>query len=597
MSVRAERIVAMARGLQIRASSVSAQPSWRGLDVAISGLRIERSMESPSTRPAALASSVENEGESGPGRLDVGSIPIHVRSLNPVVMMSDEGRLTLDELAITVDSTGQLRATFSAEATNDTFSSRTKGPLQARPVRGWTEWTVGGKVQFRDAPGLLVQATLSPTRAWVHFAADGGDSLELVGERTTREERLHVQARGFPLHTLGLTDWLGEHGVGVATASLSGELELVRERGWRLHVEDLRAPGFTLTEPSLARQPVTLGELSIHGDVWFESLQHLEGQLLLSQGAVSAQVEGSMRDDRVHVHAALASLQCQALFDALPSELVGPLEGTQLRGNIEGDLEMSFAMNSSREQQPGSIHVDFPFFERCEVAHDAPAVDVSALAGPYRHTFIDATGREQERVMALGASGFAPIGSIERVAAAFVTLEDGRFWRHDGFDLEQIERAWWHNLSERRLARGASTITQQTARNLYLGLDRSFSRKLQEAMIAARLEAVLTKARILELYLNVIELGPGIHGVEAASQAYFGKPARSLTTLEAIHLASLAPAPRPLFERFRNDDVDAAWLEQLRTQARRMHLHGFIDRDELARAYQERLRLKIRDHS
>jgi len=159
-----------------------------------------------------------------------------------------------------------------------------------------------------------------------------------------------------------------------------------------------------------------------------------------------------------------------------------------------------------------------------------------------------------------------PLDSIApTMAVAAMTGEDAKFWEHDGIDYEAIRKAlgyrradfdWqdprdraamWKALGrawERREAlRGASTITQQLAKNLYLSPSRNPLRKVKEAITAWRLERVLGKRRILELYLNVAEMGTGIWGAQAASEAYFRKPAARLTRSEAAALAGLLPFP------------------------------------------------------
>jgi monofunctional biosynthetic peptidoglycan transglycosylase len=129
---------------------------------------------------------------------------------------------------------------------------------------------------------------------------------------------------------------------------------------------------------------------------------------------------------------------------------------------------------------------------------------------------------------------------------AVLVAEDSAFWQHEGIDLDQIRESMEVNWERREFARGASTITQQLAKNLYLSPSRNPVRKLRELFIARRLEAVLSKRRILELYLNVIEWGDGIWGAEAAARAYFHKPAAALTTREAALLAAAIINPRAL---------------------------------------------------
>jgi monofunctional glycosyltransferase len=127
---------------------------------------------------------------------------------------------------------------------------------------------------------------------------------------------------------------------------------------------------------------------------------------------------------------------------------------------------------------------------------------------------------------------------------AVLVAEDSAFFDHEGIDLKQIKAVLEANWEEGKFSRGASTITQQLAKNLYLSPSRNPVRKLKELLITRRLEAALTKRRILEIYLNVIEWGDGIFGCEAASRAYFGKPASALTADEAALLAGAIINPR-----------------------------------------------------
>ena len=126
---------------------------------------------------------------------------------------------------------------------------------------------------------------------------------------------------------------------------------------------------------------------------------------------------------------------------------------------------------------------------------------------------------------------------------AVVAAEDNLFCQHWGFDLPALEGEL-AALREGRRARGASTITMQTAKNLFLWPDRSLTRKVLEAWFTPQIELLWPKRRILEVYLNIAELGPGIYGAEAAARAYFGKPAADLSPREAALLAAVLPSPR-----------------------------------------------------
>jgi monofunctional biosynthetic peptidoglycan transglycosylase len=126
---------------------------------------------------------------------------------------------------------------------------------------------------------------------------------------------------------------------------------------------------------------------------------------------------------------------------------------------------------------------------------------------------------------------------------AVLIAEDDKFFEHEGFDWESMRKALDANIKKNRVLRGGSTITQQLAKNLFLSSEQSIWRKLREAAIAWKLESELSKKRILELYLNVIDWGNGIYGAEAAARSWFSCPASGLTLSQAIRLASIISNP------------------------------------------------------
>ncbi len=129
------------------------------------------------------------------------------------------------------------------------------------------------------------------------------------------------------------------------------------------------------------------------------------------------------------------------------------------------------------------------------------------------------------------------------ITKATVASEDARFFSHEGLDWEEINNALHGSLRQGTFTRGASTITQQVAKNLYLSEDRSLLRKAREALLAWRIEKTLSKKEILTIYLNIAEWGNGIFGVEAAARTYFNKPASNLNLAESCILAAMLPNP------------------------------------------------------
>jgi monofunctional biosynthetic peptidoglycan transglycosylase len=154
--------------------------------------------------------------------------------------------------------------------------------------------------------------------------------------------------------------------------------------------------------------------------------------------------------------------------------------------------------------------------------------------------------------------------------------EDGAFYQHQGYDLEEIKQSFLKNWEKGSFIRGGSTITQQLAKNLYLSTSRNPLRKLNEFLIARRIEEELTKRRILEIYLNVIEWGQGIYGAEAASRTYFNSSAKELGIREAVLLAAMIPNPR----RMTPSRVSGQLRYRFQMILARMHQYHHISSEE-----------------
>ena len=170
-----------------------------------------------------------------------------------------------------------------------------------------------------------------------------------------------------------------------------------------------------------------------------------------------------------------------------------------------------------------------------------------------------------------------PIGRISHyLRAGVVYAEDYNFYRHDGVDWAALEHAVESDLEKGQLAIGGSTITQQLAKNLYLSPSRSFFRKLREMLIAFSLEDHLSKQRILELYLNVVEWGDGVFGAEAAARHWFGHSAQTLTPAEAARLAIALPNPIKRAPSVRDPDLTKKAVRILQL----FRMQGLIDAEQ-----------------
>ncbi len=196
-----------------------------------------------------------------------------------------------------------------------------------------------------------------------------------------------------------------------------------------------------------------------------------------------------------------------------------------------------------------------------------------------------------ERIMILGGREAVPLSRVSPdFIQAVIATEDHRFWDHHGLDKLRTLKALYITLFEPGEIQGASTITQQLAKNLFFSYQRTFMRKFRELLVALQIEAQYSKREILEAYLNQIPFGVGAHGIEQASQAFFGKPASDLNLAESALLAGLPKSPTR-YNPFLN--YDRARSRQ-RVVLSRMVQVGYISRDEAERAASDELRLQAR---
>ena len=183
---------------------------------------------------------------------------------------------------------------------------------------------------------------------------------------------------------------------------------------------------------------------------------------------------------------------------------------------------------------------------------------------------------------------WVPYGEIsEHLKKAVLISEDASFFSHAGVDVKELQEALKKDWETGSFSRGGSTITMQLAKNLYLNPSKNPLRKAKEIIIAWQLEQALSKRRIFEIYLNVVEWGPNFYGAEAAARHYFGKPAIKLDILEAATLAALLPSPRNSREK------NLTYRRNLILG--RMATVGYLSTEELNRAKQTSMVRKIAD--
>lgn len=177
--------------------------------------------------------------------------------------------------------------------------------------------------------------------------------------------------------------------------------------------------------------------------------------------------------------------------------------------------------------------------------------------------------------------GWTTLNQISKYGKwAIILSEDWSFYNHEGIDFSELKKAVDESLKEKKLVRGASTISQQLVKNVFLSHSRSLWRKAHEMILTYRMEKIVPKAKILEVYFNVIEFGPGIYGIRQASWHYFKKSPSELNPREASFLAMLLPGPKTYYISFRKKSLTAFARSRVKNNLRKLKWGKIINEDE-----------------
>jgi membrane peptidoglycan carboxypeptidase len=260
----------------------------------------------------------------------------------------------------------------------------------------------------------------------------------------------------------------------------------------------------------------------------------------------------------------------------------GRLQGTALSGVLGVDMRLVID-GACPESSDVAIEVD-----ASALSVDWCPVGVSRLRAGGSCEMHDSWGNR--RTIDLDPSSNASFVTLDSMPREFEALlccaEDGEFRRHSGFSPDHIRSSLIANLSSGQFVRGASTITMQLARNLFLSRERTLSRKLQEVFLTWMLERALSKDRMLEIYANIVELGPDVFGFPEAAGYYFGSRIQDLSPRQLAFLVSILPGPRPYHRFFERGSVPAYWEEYLDVLLRGAGNRGALtsEEEESARA-------------
>ena len=352
----------------------------------------------------------------------------------------------------------------------------------------------------------------------------------------------------------------------------------------RVHLEPGDAPGrldvsgdlfvedFGIQHPGVAREPIDGLTVSLDGRAMIDLAQRrvatsgLNWQINGIPFSVAGWVERTTDHTSMDLSLNVPPFTCDGALRSMPAPVTGIASTLGLSGTVGGGAHL--AIDTRRLSD---TTFDYTVRDGCQVAYSGWNVNVRRFAEPFVQRVQEPGGRVRAFVTGPGSPAWVPIEAIPpNMLGAVVHREDGSFYQHHGFSSGEIRGAFVRNVSEGRFAYGASTISMQLAKNVFLAREKTLVRKLQEVVLTWWIEQSLEKSAILELYLNVVEFGPGIYGVGPAARFFFGREPRELTPLQAIYLATLLPAPIPRFAIFQRGAPSPDTVARLRAIARGM---------------------------
>lgn len=418
-----------------------------------------------------------------------------------------------------------------------------------------------------------VELSLSPK------ADASGTPLEFKLSLPLERGDVHAQLRGGPvsLRSLGVRE--GDFGllaVQAATLQASGDVTLAADGS------SLAFSGSgELDQVSLRRTELSASALSgIRLAFRARGSSSLDGAKLvledseLSVGDVRVQGSGSlMRSERAlqtHVSGGVPLASCQGVLDSTPRGLLPLLTGVRMSGTFAVQAQLDYD-----SEHPSETRVRLNVANDCHIEQIPPELSPRRFTSYWRRQVKGPDKQPMEVESGPGSPDWVPYEAISPfMEVAVLTSEDGGFPRHRGFDFLAIQNSIRDNLIQGRFVRGGSTISMQLAKNLYLGKEKTLGRKLQEAVLTQLLEQELSKRELLELYLNVIEYGPGVYGIGPAARYYFAKRPSDLSLAQALYIASILPNPE--HQHFDPDGkVSVGWSKYLQ---RLMHIARKFDR-------------------
>lgn len=256
----------------------------------------------------------------------------------------------------------------------------------------------------------------------------------------------------------------------------------------------------------------------------------------------------------------LPSTPCQSLLESLPTALLPALQGATWAGSFGARGRFAFDTTALDD-----LELDYDVQDACRASTVPAELARARFKQPFQERITLPDGSTTLQAAGPGSPNWTALADISPfMEVAVMTTEDGAFFHHHGFNHAAIKASIIANLKAGRFVRGASTVSMQLAKNLFLTREKTLSRKLEEVVLTDYLEQIFSKEEILELYLNAVEFGPAVYGITAASEYYFGRTPAELDVAECFFLSSILPAPRRYGGMRDQEQVPEGWMRNLR---------------------------------
>ncbi len=358
-----------------------------------------------------------------------------------------------------------------------------------------------------------------------------------------------------------LVDYIAPAGISstrTPAAGSGGQFELTVEAARIRTTGTVQIDGLGLAHPRLASSPVRDIDFKANIDARFDRATRrvqMQDTTVTSNDVayeISAEFLPAMKSRAQHpqrrlaLHLKVPKVPCQRVLDSIPAGLVPELQGFELAGEFSSQLDLRIDWaDIDATVLDADVGID-----GCRVLRAPEPMSAKRLRGSFEHR-VRVDGEWKTFLIGPKNPDFVPLKAVSRnLTRSLMTTEDSRFFRHGGFITKEFRGALIKNLKRERFAYGASSITMQVVKNVLLTREKTLSRKLQELFLTWHIEQVLTKERILEIYVNAIEYGPGLYGIKPAARQYFQKHPRRLNPVESAFFSSILPAPTRRYQQY-----------------------------------------------